>query len=286
MSEDLLSRWEGNAFVLSVGLALVLLLAEGWWPRARQRRPLRQRWLANLGVFAITRIAFWWLSPLSLLGAAFLANQRGWGLFNWVPAPEVVAVAVSLLVLDLSTYVEHRLKHRIPLLWRIHRLHHSDPGVDVTTSLRHHPFELLLRATGYVAVATAIGMPPVAAVGYLLITAVTSVLSHADLRLPGTLCQALGMIVITPDNHRTHHSIDHNDGNSNFGICLSCWDRLFGTYRAIPTLGHENIVFGVESCTIGGGTSVLRMLADPFVPERAHGPLAPSATGRSVDLSR
>ena len=284
MSEDLLSHWEGHAFVLSVGLALVLLLAEGCWPRARQRRPLRRRWLANLGVFAATRIAFWWLSPLSLLGAAFLADKGGWGLFNWVSAPEIVAVTVSLLVLDLSTYVEHRLKHRIPVLWRIHRLHHSDPGVDVTTSLRHHPLEVLLRTTANVAVATAIGMPPVAAVVYLLLTAVTSVLSHADLRLPGTLCRALGMLVITPDNHRTHHSIDPEDGNSNFGICLSCWDRLFGTYRAVPTLGHEHIVFGVESCTIGDETSILKMLADPFVPERAHGTLARSASGPSVDL--
>ena len=157
-------------------------------------------------------------------------------------APDVVAFTVSWLALDLVAYVEHRLKHRIPLLWRIHRLHHSDPDVDVTTTLRFHPFEVLLRTAVRGVVATAIGMPPIAAVAYSLLMAAVSVPSHANIRQPGSIWRTLGLIVITPDFHRTHHSIDRDDCNSNFGLLLSCWDRLFGTYRSTPMLGHENPV--------------------------------------------
>ena len=202
-------------------------------------------------------------------------------------APDVVAFTVSWLALDLVAYVEHRLKHRIPLLWRIHRLHHSDPDVDVTTTLPFHPFEVLLRTAVRGVVATAIGMPPIAAVAYSLLMAAVSVLSHANIRQPGSIWRTLGLIVITPDFHRTHHSIDRDDCNSNFGLLLSCWDRLFGTYRSTPMLGHENIRFGVEGLTVKDGTSILKMLADPFVPERVNGPstaltaIAPSTDRRS-----
>lgn len=287
MSEELLSRWASYAFVVGVGFGILLLLAEGWWPRVQQRCALGRRWFANLGVFSTTRIALWWLSPLSLFGAAWLANQRGWGLFNWVSAPDVVAFTISWLALDLVMYLEHRLKHSIPLLWRIHRLHHSDPDVDVTTTLRFHPLEVLLGTMLRPLVATAIGMPPVAAVGYSLLMAPVSVLSHANIRQPGSVWRTLGLIVSTPDFHRTHHSVDRGDSNSNFGVLLSCWDRLFGTYRSAPTLGHENIRFGVEGITVEEGTSVLKMLADPFVPERVNGlSLAPTTIAPSAEQPR
>lgn len=284
MSEELLSRWASYAFVVGVGFGILLLLAEGWWPRVQQRCALGRRWFANLGTYSATEIALWSLSPLSLFGAALLASQRGWGLFNWVSAPDVVAFTVSWLVLDLVAYVEHRLKHRIPLLWRIHRLHHSDPDVDVTTTLRFHPFEVLLRTAVRGVVATAIGMPPIGAVAYSLLMACVSVLSHANIRQPGLVWRVIGLVVITPDFHRTHHSVDREDCNSNFGLLLSCWDRLFGTYRSAPTLGHENIRFGVEGLSVKDGTSILKMLADPFVPERMNGPsVMPTAIAPSPE---
>ena len=129
---------------------------------------------------------------------------------------------------------------------RVRRLHHSDPDVDVTTTYRFHPIEVLLRAGVYALVAIGIGLPPVAAVGYLLLSAANSVISHANLRLPRTLDRVIGSVVITPDIHRMHHSIDRADSNSNFSVCLSCWDRLFGRFRSAPSLGHERIIFGVE----------------------------------------
>lgn len=267
MTAETLARWAGQAFVLGLGLGLLLLLAEGRWPQSPQRPGMGRRWLANLGALAVNLLTLRWLPQLSLLGAALLAEQNGWGLFNWVKAPAVVAVIVAWLAVDLSGYLVHRLEHRHSLLWRIHRMHHSDPDVDVTTTWRFHPFEIVLRATVHVMVAIAIGLPPIAAVGYLVLSAVTSVLSHANLRLPRTLDRAIGMVVITPTIHRTHHSLDNRDSSSNFSVCLSCWDRLFGTYRVAPHAGMENITFGVEDRSAEAGWSILKMLADPFMAE-------------------
>jgi hypothetical protein len=194
MRGDLLFRWAGQAYVVGLGLAILLLLAEGWWPRARQRTELGRRWLANLSAFGITLIVFRWLPQLSLLGAAMLAERNGWGLLNQLHVPDLVAVTLGWLAVDLSGYLVHRAEHRFPLLWRVHRLHHSDPDVDVTTTYRFHPFEVLLRAGVQVIVAIAMGMPPAAAVGYLLLTAAISVFSHANLRLPHALDRAIGMV--------------------------------------------------------------------------------------------
>lgn len=270
MRSDLLFRWASHAHVVGLGLALLLLLAEGWWPRARQRTAPGRRWLANLFAYGATLLVFRWLPQLSLLGAAVLAERNGWGLLTWPGVPVSGAVILGWLAIDLSGYLVHRAEHRFPLLWRVHRLHHSDPDVDVTTTYRFHPFEVLLRAGVYALVAIAIGLPPVAAVGYLLLSAATSVFSHANLSVPRALDRVIGAIVITPGIHRTHHSIDRADSNSNFSVCLSCWDRLFGTFRSAPSMGHEQIVFGVEGRTLDEATSITRMLADPFL---ADGPV-------------
>ena len=178
------------------------------------------------------------MPQLSLLGTALLTQQNGWGLLHLVNSPPVIALVLGWLAVDLSGYLVHRLEHASPLLWRIHRLHHSDPDVDVTTTYRFHPLEVLLRAGAHVLVVVAVGVPPLAAVGYILLSSLTSVLSHANLRLPRGLDQALGMFVITPNIHRTHHSIDIEDANSNFSVaCLSGADcsALFGRCQSMDS---------------------------------------------------
>ena len=276
MDSDVLTRWAGQAFVLGLGLTLAVLFVEGLRPRARVQFALGRRWFANLLTYVSTALASWWLRPVSLVGAALLAQQNGWGLFNHLTAPSVVAIGVSFAAIDLAGYLFHRLEHRSSLLWRIHRMHHSDPDVDVTTTYRFHPFEVLLRGAVDTVVAIGVGVPVIAPVLHQLISTVTSVLSHANVRIPHALEAAIGWIVITPNIHRTHHSIDSEDSNANFSVCLSCWDRLFGTFRPVPALGHENIRFGVDGRTADDGTSILRMLADPLLPERVPAPLAPT----------
>jgi sterol desaturase/sphingolipid hydroxylase (fatty acid hydroxylase superfamily) len=283
VSAEFLTQWADQAFMLGLGLTLLMLLAEGWWPRVRAQSALGRRWLANLVAYLATILTLRWLPALSMIGAALLAERQGWGLLNRLAVWPAVTVAVSIVAIDLAGYLIHRLEHHSPLLWRIHRLHHSDPDVDVTTTYRFHPFEVVLRAGVSAVVVLGVGVPVIAAALYQLISTLTSVLSHADVKLPHTLDAAFGWIVITPDIHRTHHSIDRDDSNSNFSVCLSCWDRLFGTFRSAPKRGHENMIFGTESRTAADGTSLLRMLADPFLPERAPEAFAAVGSPDSVD---
>ena len=265
--------------MVGLGLAAPLLLAEGAWPRARPEAALRSRWLTNLAALTAATLTQRWLPQLSLIAAALAAQRMGWGFFNVFAAPALVAVAVSWLALDLSGYLVHRAEHASKLLWRLHRVHHSDPDVDVTTTYRFHPFEVVLRAAALVAVAFALGVPLAAVAGYLLLSAVTSPLSHANLRLPAGLERALGWLVITPRIHRTHHSLEASDSASNLAVCLSLWDRLFGTYREAPSRGWDALRFGVPDRTVAEATSILRMLADPFLPEQSTPVRARAASG-------
>ena len=266
-SEQIAARLVGAAFALSIGCTIFLLLAEAWRPLTGLRHTLRRRWLANLWVFAIASVIQRGLGALSLFSLALLAADRGWGLFHRWELPIPLVFAASILAVDLAGYTVHRLSHRVPLLWRMHRLHHSDPDVDVTTSFRFHPFEVVLRLLVLGAAVLAVGALPLAVAAYIAFAAVDSVLSHANLRLPRALDRALGLVALTPEMHRTHHSIDFADSHSNFGVCLTVWDRIFRTFRVRPTLGHEMILFGVDGRTARDATSILGMLADPFLPE-------------------
>ena len=260
--------------MVGLGLAAPLLLAEGAWPRARSGLALGRRWLANLAALIAATLTQRWLPQISLVTAALAAQRLGWGFFNVYAAPELVAVAVSWLALDLCGYLVHRAEHASKLLWRLHRVHHSDPDVDVTTTYRFHPFEVVLRAAALVALTFALGVPLAAVAGYLLLSAVTSPFSHANLSLPAALERALGWLVITPRIHRTHHSLDAVDSASNLAVCLSVWDRLFGTYREAPSRGWDGLRFGVPERTAGEATSILRLLVDPFLPAQSTRALA------------
>lgn len=270
MLEESLTRWAGQAFPIALGGALVLLLLEGRWPEVSRRTTLGRRWLANAVAYTAATIAIRSLPFLSALGAAQLAGDRGWGLFNHVPVPGWTAIAIGIVALDLAGYTLHRLEHRVPLLWRIHRLHHSDPDVDATTAFRFHAFEIALIIATEILVVLALGVPAAAIVGYLLLSAVMSVLSHANVRLPPDIDRALRLIVITPRMHRVHHSIERVDYDSNFSVTLSLWDRLFRTYRSAPLRGDQGVVFGVAGRPVTHSVSIWRSLADPFLPATAH----------------
>jgi len=267
MRDEQLLAWVGSATLLGLGLSAPLLLAEGIWPRTASRIALGRRWLANLAGFCFGLLTLRWLPQLSLLTTALVAHSRGWGLFNVMDVPAFVAIAVSWLAIDLAGYLVHRAEHASPLLWRAHRMHHTDPDVDVTTTYRFHPFEVLLRAAVHAGLGFALGIPLAAAVGYLVLSTIVSPISHTSARLPAMLDRVFGLLIITPDIHRTHHSLDAADSNTNFAVCLSCWDRLFGTFAAAPRGGWEQARFGVPGRTFDEAISIPRMLADPFLPE-------------------
>jgi sterol desaturase/sphingolipid hydroxylase (fatty acid hydroxylase superfamily) len=194
---------------------------------------MTRRWFGNMALFAMT-LAMTWLVPLlSSLGAAKLAADHGWGLFHLIALPPVIALAVSFVLLDFFAYWTHRLMHKIPLLWRLHALHHSDNDLDVTTTIRHHPGEALAQAACDASLALLFGFPPQAVLLYGGVVLVVQTFHHGNVLLPARL-RPLSRLLVTPDLHRLHHSVIYAENNSNFCNLIPLWDRLFGTLRRQP----------------------------------------------------
>ncbi len=251
-----------------LGLLFMLAAAEWAAPRRRQSR-LGARQLSNLGLAALNTVAVRFLVPLSAVGAAFLAESRGWGLLNHFPLPAWLATLLALVVLDAAIYLQHVLFHAIPLLWRLHRVHHADRELDVTSGVRFHTLEILLSAFLKIAVVAALGAPAAAVVLFEVLLNATSLFNHGNLRLPEWLDRALRLVLVTPDMHRVHHSVEPAEANSNFGFNLPWWDYLFGTYQAQPAAGHERMELGVRGWDGARVSGLPGMLAMPFVTEAA-----------------
>jgi sterol desaturase/sphingolipid hydroxylase (fatty acid hydroxylase superfamily) len=206
---------------------------EAWRPSRAAVAPLTLRWFGNLALFAIILLMTWLVPLLSSLGAATFAAKHGWGLFHLIALAPAIALAAGFVLLDFFAYWTHRLLHRIPLLWRLHALHHSDSDLDVTTTIRHHPAEAIVQALCDATVAVAFGFPPQAVLLYGGTVLVVQTFHHGNVMLPSRL-KPLSRLLITPDLHRLHHSMAYAENNSNFGNLIPLWDRLFGTLRRQP----------------------------------------------------
>lgn len=206
---------------------------EAWRPSRATVAPMTLRWVGNLSLFGMALLMTWLVPLLSSLGAAKLASDHGWGLFHLIALPPAIALAASFVLLDFFAYWSHRLMHKIPLLWRLHALHHSDNDLDVTTTFRHHPAEALTQASIDAALALLFGFPPQAVLLYGGVVLVVQTFHHGNVLLPARL-KPLSSWLITPDIHRLHHSKLYAENNSNFGNFIPLWDRLFGTLRKEP----------------------------------------------------
>lgn len=274
-----------SAFIASFTL---LVFAERLAPRRRRTFALRQRWAGNLGLMAVDTIVLRTVPAITAVGVAALAHAKGWGLLGAIVSlPTWLDVVVSVIVLDLAIYFQHRLFHAVPALWRLHRVHHTDPELDVTTGVRFHPVEMLL-SLGFKAVVIAGLGPPVAAVLlFEVLLNAGSLFSHANLRLPAPVDGLLRALLVTPDMHRVHHSSDPVETDSNFGFTLSWWDRLFGTYRAQPRAGHDAMTIGVEGFAAPAVLGLHRLLIQPLLKEpasragRQRADVSGNVTGRS-----
>ncbi|MDI5891789.1 sterol desaturase family protein [Halomonas rhizosphaerae] len=248
---------------------IIVLLVMAVWEIVASRRPQRigraRRWPGNLLIVVLDTLAVRLVFPLAAVGAALVASEQGWGLFNLVSVPGWLAIVASVLVLDLAIYFQHRLFHAVPWLWRLHRMHHADLEFDVTTGLRFHPLEILLSMGIKLAVVTSLGAPAVAVLLFEVLLNVTSMFNHGNVRLPVRIDRWLRLIVVTPDMHRVHHSIIRQETDSNFGFNLPWWDRLFGTYRDQPSAGHLGMTIGIEDFREAHDLRLDRMLLQPFV---------------------
>ncbi len=247
------------------------------WELIAPRRALLQskgvRWYSNLGIVAVNTILARVVFPLAPVAVAVVAVERDWGLFQLWEAPYWLAVAACVVILDFAIYLQHVMVHAVPMLWRLHRMHHADLDFDVTTGARFHPVEILLSMAIKMAVIVLIGAPPVAVLIFEVLLNATAMFNHSNIALPLGLDRGLRLLVVTPDMHRVHHSMLPHETNSNFGFNLPWWDRLFGTYRDQPENGHQDMSIGLDLFREPGALHLHRMLAQPFVGEIGEYPI-------------
>ncbi len=224
------------------------------------------RWMNNLGIVALNTIILRLIFPAAAVGMAALADTQDWGILNYIQFPIWLAVIVSVIIMDAVIYFQHVLVHAVPVLWRLHRVHHADLDFDVTTGSRFHPIEIILSLLIKFATIIMLGPPIIAVVLFEVLLNSTSMFNHANVQIPQKVDRLLRWFVVTPDMHRVHHSVENDETNSNFGFNLPWWDRLFGTYRNQPRAGHKQMIIGINTfrdrqhCTLLPG-----MLAMPFI---------------------
>ncbi len=242
-----------------------MALAEAAWPRRARARTRVARWPSNIGIVVLDTVLVRVLFPASAVGMGLLAEAHGFGLLHWLAAPAWIAVPVAVAALDLAIYAQHVVFHAVPLLWRLHRMHHADVDIDVTTGARFHPGEILLSVLIKLAVVAAIGAPAVAVLIFEVLLSVTSMFNHSNVALPLRLDRVLRAVTVTPDMHRVHHSVLRREHDFNFGFNLSIWDRLFGTYRPQPEAGHTAMTIGLDRFRAPTDQRLDRLLVQPLV---------------------
>lgn len=257
---------------IRMGIFGAVLMAMACWEVMAARRPQSihrwQRWPHNLMIVALDALVVRLIFPLTAVGVAFVAAGQGWGLFSKVSAPQWLAVSVSVVLLDAVIYFQHRLFHRVPWLWRLHRMHHADTEFDVTTALRFHPLEILISMGIKIAAVVALGAPPLAVLIFEVVLNAAAMFNHGNVRLPARLDPWLRCLVVTPDMHRVHHSVIRRETDSNFGFNLPWWDRLFGTYCEQPAAGHLGMTIGIGSFRELRDLRLDRMLIQPFLHDQ------------------
>lgn len=236
--------------VIRLGFFFGVLVAMALWEAIAPRRGLTVnkplRWFSNLGLVVVNTIAVRATFALGAVGIALVAQERGWGLFNNLALPGWLAVLCAVLALDLAIYLQHVMFHAVPVLWRLHMVHHADLDIDVTTGLRFHTIEILLSMGIKAAAIILLGAPAAAVLIFEVLLNATSMFNHSNVRMPVWLDRMLRILVVTPDMHRVHHSIIKRETNSNFGFNLPWWDYLLGTYRSQPSQGHEEMTLGLK----------------------------------------
>ncbi|NIP14953.1 MAG: sterol desaturase family protein [Pseudomonadales bacterium] len=246
------------------GVLVMLAILEAALPRRRRQVSRMARWPSNLGLSAFNQVILRLLLPASAVVLAARMQQDGSGLLAQMTLPAWIDLIAAILILDLAIYLQHRLYHAVPVLWRFHRMHHADLDFDVTTGIRFHPVSLLLSGLIKLSVVLIIGPSPVAVLVFEVLLNATTMFNHSNLRIPPGLDRLLRLVIVTPDMHRVHHSSNPDETNRNFGFSFPWWDLLFRTYRDQPALGHEGMTIGLEEFRSEHELRLDRMLSQPF----------------------
>ncbi len=239
-----------NEPAIRLSFFLGIFAVVGLWEVLAPRRALTVskalRWASNLGLVVLNTVVLRLIFPLAAVGVAAFCAENGWGVLNHFDVPFWVAVPLAVVAMDFVIWLQHVMVHAVPALWRLHRVHHADLDYDLTTGARFHPLEIILSMLIKFATIVVLGPPIVAVVIFEVLLNATAMFNHGNIRLPAALDRVLRWVVVTPDMHRVHHSIEDDETNSNFGFNLTWWDRLFGTYRDQPRAGHLGMTIGIR----------------------------------------
>lgn len=257
--------------LIRIGSYLSVLGIMAMWeqlaPRRKQTASKLCRWGGNLTIVmlntAIARLFF----AGGVVATAAMAQERGWGLLNWVDGPVWLEVGLAVVALDLVIYGQHQVFHALPIFWRFHMMHHSDLDLDVSSGVRFHPVEIVISMVVKSAAVVALGVAPLAVVVFEVILNSTALFNHSNVRIPLVIEPVLRWFVVTPDMHRIHHSVDPRETNSNYGFNVPWWDRLFGTYCAEPAMGQLGMKIGLEHLGHPVCLNLFMMLRFPFVTQ-------------------
>ena len=251
---------------LSVALGIFALMVS--WeilsPRRNQPPDRKHRWTINLGLAAfnmlIVRVTVGGLAYLSALYAA----THGIGLLNLVTVPTGLAIIATLLFLDFAIYCQHIIAHRWTWLWRLHQVHHTDSAFDASTAVRFHPLEIIISLLYKTLCVYLLGANPTAVLIFEILLNGAATFNHANVNLPIRLDKIIRTVLVTPDMHRIHHSTDPSEFNSNYGFCLSCWDKLCRTYIAEPKQPQATMDIGLKPYREPHALSFIALLLLPF----------------------
>jgi sterol desaturase/sphingolipid hydroxylase (fatty acid hydroxylase superfamily) len=251
------------------GSLLVIAVWEFLGPRRRRDFPALRRRVGNLSFWVFNLFLATFFFPQTASVRPHIEALSGIRFPTWPIADSGTSLVAGFLLLDLMRYAVHRCEHAVPLFWRFHALHHSDPDVDVTTSVRHHPVEYLVASAVYWLAVIVLNIPVIVVLTHGLAVFAMAAVQHGNIRLPQWLERLLQPVLVTIDMHRIHHSVVFEQANSNYGAVLSVWDRLFGTYTSISRAQHERIVFGVRELPRCDCLKPSAMLLTPWRISRA-----------------
>jgi len=256
-----------SVFVL---LLVFLALLEIFSPRRKPRHSKAKRWFNNFGISTLNSIIVALALPLAGMAAAVLATERSWGLFNQFDIQPLISIPLYVVAFDFTIYLQHRAFHTFRILWRLHRVHHTDLDYDVSTGVRFHPLSILISAAIKLCLIILLGPLAIAVLISEIVLNATSMFNHSNIKLPITLDRILRYFIVTPDMHRIHHSVDTSEHSQNFGFNFPWWDKLLNTYKEQPAKGQEAIEFGILGYREAHSISIAVLLAQPFIKDQKN----------------
>ena len=248
-----------------ISFAGVLVILGGWeilFQRKKRVDSKPKRWLNNLGLVAVDNLILQLGFVMLPVTFAAFAQSRGMGIFNQLDLPGWADWIATVIIFDFIIYLQHVLFHFVPVLWRLHQVHHSDLDIDVTTAIRFHPIEIIISLFIKLTAVAAFGFPPQAVLLFEVLLNATAMFNHANIYIPTIIDKFIRLLIVTPDMHRVHHSVIMDESNSNFGFNLSVWDRICNTYQAQPAAGHDRMTIGLTYAK--DPKSLIQLLIMPF----------------------